>query len=153
MNDNQANLPKHPAVYPSAVDLWITVVLIISPVFAAGLGAYLWMDGNTQGATILLITAAATLLMTMAFVLPCRYTIEAEDLHVRCGILSYRIPLKTIQRVETTRTWSSGPALSLKRVFVVTPLKKHILSPRERDEFIAHLTDASACKRDRQGES
>lgn len=145
MNPNQ--FPDRPTVYPSAVDLWIAVLLIISPVFAGGLALYLWTDGNIEGAKVLGITAAATLLFTMVLVLPCRYTIEEEDLHVRCGIIAYRVPLKTIERVESSRTLTSGAALSLKRVVVFTKFKNYVLSPRDREAFIADLTSASAAKR------
>ena len=142
-----------PTVYSSAVDLWIAVLLIMSPVFAAALGIYAWTEGERDGAMILLITALATFLLTLALTLPCRYTIEDEDLHVRCGILSYRIPLKTIERVEPSRTWTSGPALSMKRVMVFTKFKNYVLSPRDQDGFIADLTSAAAAKRGEDSES
>lgn len=145
--------PDRPTVYTSAVDLWIAVLLLSSPVFAGALALYFWNEGNEDGAMALFITAVATLLTTSAFVTPCRYTIEAEDLHVRCGMLSYRIPLKTIERVEPSRTLISGPALSLKRVMVFTKLKNYVLSPRDRDQFITDLTSASASKRARQSEA
>lgn len=139
--------PDRPTVYPSAVDLWLVVLLMLSPLLAGGLGVFCWYEGNNQNAMILLITAVATLAMTLMFVYPCRYTIEEDDLHVRCGIISYRVPLKTIERVEESRTIVSGPALSLKRVIAVTKLKNYILSPLDRDGFIADVTAASAAKR------
>lgn len=144
---SKPNSPDRPTVYTSGVDLWIAVLLIMSPIFAAGLGLYAWTEGEKDGAVILLITAVATCVFTLALTLPCRYTIEDEDLHVRCGILSYRIPLKTIERVEPSRTLASGPALSLKRVKVFTKFKNYVLSPRDQEEFIADLTSASAAKR------
>ena len=142
-----------PTVYPSAVDLWIAVLLIMSPMFAAALGFYAWTEGERDGAMILLITAVATLGLTLALTMPCRYTIEEEDLHVRCGIISYRIPLKTIERVEPTRTLASGPALSMKRVMVFTKLKNYVLSPRDQEEFIADLSAAASARRGLNSES
>ena len=150
---NKTTPMERPVVYPSAVDLWIAVLLIMSPIFAAGLGFYAWTEGETNGALILLITAAATLLLTLALTLPCRYTIEEDDLHVRCGIISYRIPLKTIERVEASRTWASGPALSMKRVMVFTKFKNYVLSPRDQEGFIADLSASAAAQRERDNES
>jgi membrane protein YdbS with pleckstrin-like domain len=144
--------PDRPTVYPSAVDLWVMILLMFSPVLAGGLGMYFWLEGNNRDAIVLLITAIGTLLVTMMFVAPCRYTIEENDLHVRCGIISYRIPLKTIERVEPSRTLVSGPALSLKRVVAVTKLKTYVLSPLDRDGFIADVSAASEAKRANSGE-
>lgn len=133
-----------PTIYPSAIDLWIAAALFSSPVFAGGLGIYLWWDGNHHGAVVLLLTALFTLLVTLILILPCRYTIEVEDLHIRCGVISYRVPLKVIDRIEPSRTLISGPALSMKRVLVGTKLKNHILSPRDRERFIEDLREAVA---------
>ncbi len=153
MTKNNTIASDRPTVYPSAVDLWIAVLLIMSPIFAAALGFYAWGEGEKDGAVILLITALATLLLTLALTLPCRYTIEEEDLHVRCGIISYRIPLKTIERVEPSRTWASGPALSMKRVMVFTKFKNYVLSPSDQEGFIADLSSAAASKRGRDSEA
>lgn len=117
------------------------------------MAAYLSMEGYPRDATILAITAVATALVTAVLVFPCRYTIEEDDLHVRCGIISYRVPLKTIERVEPSRTLASGPALSLKRVVVFTRFKNYVLSPRDRDEFLSDLSSAAASKREPQPES
>ena len=145
--------PDRPTVYPSAIDLWIAVVLIMSPMFAAAIGVYAWTEGERDGAIILLITACATLLLTLGLTIPCRYTIEEEDLHVRCGIISYRIPLKTVERVEPSRTWVSGPALSMKRVMVFTKFRNYVLSPADREGFIADLSSAAAAARSRASDS
>lgn len=143
MNDKKKNHPARPTVYTSAVDLWLAVLLLIAPVLAAGMGIFLWIDENQEGAAILLATAITTLMLTLVLVVPCRYTIEEEDLHIRCGILSYRVPLRTIERVEPSRTLVSGPALSLKRVVVLTRGKNYVLSPRARDAFIEDLSSAA----------
>ena len=153
MSRSDHRQPDRPTVYPSAVDLWLVVLLLLAPVVAGGIGLYLWLDGNDQDAMILLITAILALVTTLMFVYPCRYTIEEDDLHIRCGIISYRVPLKTIERVEKSRSLVSGPALSLKRVIAVTKLKNYIMSPLDRDGFIADITAASASKRAESAES
>jgi membrane protein YdbS with pleckstrin-like domain len=134
-------------VYRSAIDLWIAVILIGPPFFAAFLGCSLWIQGNAEGSWILLATSLATLLLTLLLVFPCRYTIDEDDLLIRCGVIRHQIPLKTIQRVEPSRTLASGPALSMSRVLVVTRLKNYVVSPKDREGFIAELSAASAAKR------
>ena len=88
---------------------------------------------------ILFIMAAATLVVTAAFTVPCRYTMLDDALSVRCGIIFYQISFDQIESVEPSRTLRSGPALSMRRVLVTTKKRKYVLSPRERDEFIANL--------------
>ncbi len=114
---------------------------------AFAVGIYLWREGDMDGAKMLFLTAAATLAATLIFVVPCRYTVDDDELHIRCGIISYRVPIKLIDSVERSRTLISGPALSLNRVIVKTKLKNYILSPRDRDAFIDDITTASALKR------
>ncbi len=133
-----------PTVYESGVDLWIAIMLIVSPVVAAGLGIYLLIDGKHDDAMILFITAAVTLVATAAFTVPCRYTILNDALSVRCGIIFYQVPLEEIEKIEPSSTLRSGPALSMRRVLVTTSKRKHVLSPRKRDQFIQDLGDAVA---------
>jgi membrane protein YdbS with pleckstrin-like domain len=133
-----------PTVYQSAVDGWIAAMLLMSPVLAAGLGAYLQLDGRPGDAMILFISGVATLLVTAAFTVPCRYTMLDDALSVRCGIIFYQIPFDQIQNVQPSRTLLSGPALSMRRVIVATKQRRYILSPRERDEFIKDLE--GSCK-------
>ncbi len=136
-----------PKVYPSAIDWWIAVILIGPPLLAAILGCSLWVQGNAEGSLILLGTSLSTLLLTLLLVFPCRYTIDEDDLLIRCGIIRYQVPLKTIERVEPTRTLASAPALSMSRVLVVTRFKNYVVSPADRESFIAELSAASAAKR------
>ena len=150
METSQSTDP--PPVYRSAVDLWIAVLLLSPPVLAAAVAMFLWDEGNDRGAIILMLTAAATLILTLILTVPCRYTLEAEDLAVRCGLLSYRIPLKTIERVEPSRTIASGPALSMRRVVVYTRIKNYVLSPSDRDRFISEVQAAAALRRSDQGD-
>ena len=147
MNRSSHHSPPRPTVYVSAVDLWLVIVLLLSPMVAFAVGIYLWREGDMDGAKMLFLTAAVTLAATLIFVVPCRYTVDDDELHIRCGIISYRVPIKLIDSVERSRTLISGPALSLNRVIVKTKLKNYILSPRDRDAFIDDITTASALKR------
>ncbi len=123
-------------------------MLLFTPVLAAGLGVYMLFDGKHGDAMIFFITAIATLLVTSAFIAPCRYTILDDALSIRCGIICYQVPLEEIDTIEASGTWRSGPALSMRRVLITTSKRYVVISPRERDEFMADLNEAIAgCKK------
>ena len=128
-------------VYESAVDLWIAVMLAIAPVAGVLIGIYLMWVGNPGDASIMFMMAAFTLLATMAFTVPCRYTLLEDALSIRCGLVCYQIPYNEIERVEKSASLRSGPALSMRRVLVETKKKKrHILSPKNREQFVEELS-------------
>ena len=132
-----------PTVYESAVDTWIVTMLLLAPVTATVLGASLLWMGRPADASAMFLTAALTLIVTLAFTLPCRYTLLEDTLSIRCGLICYQIPYDLITRVERSASWRSGPALSMRRVLVEAGNRKHILSPKERDAFIEDLAGAS----------
>lgn len=128
--------------FDSAIDKWIIGILLLGPVVAAGAAVALLMMDRMGDAATLFFCGAFTLIATMAFAVPCRYTIDPEHIAVRCGLIYYRIPLNDVISVESSRTLRSGPALSLKRVVVSTKRKDHILSPMDRDAFINRVQNA-----------
>ena len=119
-------------------------MLMMTPVVSAGLGVYMLLGGRHDDAIIFIIAAIVTLLVTALFIVPCRYTILNDALSVRCGIICYQVPLGEIKSVEPSATWRSGPALSMRRVLITTPKRYIIVSPSDRDEFIADLNNAIA---------
>ena len=129
-------------VYDSAIDLWIAVLIFLGPMFASAIGVALLINARPAEASILFLTAAATLIVTVALTMPCRYTILDDALSIRCGLICYQIDLREIRVVEPTTSLRSGPALSLRRVVVATDRRKHILSPKDRERFIEQLNNA-----------
>ena len=112
-------------VYESEIDRWVIALLLLSPLTSAAIGVYFFIDGKADGAAILLAAAAVTLLVSIAFTLPCRYTLTEDLISIRCGIfVFYRVPYLDIESVERSATWRSGPALSLKRVEIKTKEEK-----------------------------
>lgn len=126
-------------VFDSAIDSWVAFLLFLGPGIAAAMGMYLLALGEPGQASTLFATAAVTLIVTLGLTLPCRYKIGDDVLSIRCGLIAYKIPLDQIRSVEPTASLRSGPALSLRRVAVETERKKHILSPKHRDEFIDRM--------------
>lgn len=128
-----------PTVYESAIDLWVAALILLSPLASAVIGVYLLIQGQADGAMVLFLVGAGSLILTIAFVHPCRYTILEDSISIRCGILFYQIPLAEIESVEPSSSWLSGPALSMRRVKIKSKKRTILVSPRERDEFISDL--------------
>jgi hypothetical protein len=134
--------PQRATVYDSAIDLWIAVLIFLGPVCAAAIGVALVIHARPAEASLLFLTAAVTLIVTVALTLPCRYTILDDALSIRCGLICYQLDLRDIRVVEPSASLRSGPALSLRRVLVATDRRKYILSPKDRERFIRQLSDA-----------
>ncbi|WP_235908699.1 PH domain-containing protein [Roseiconus nitratireducens] len=143
-HDPPAQEMKRPrkSVYPSAVDWWLLVLLLIGPLILIMMSVLLLGQGRAREAGYCMWASAGTLLVTAMFTVPCRYTILSDSLTIRCGILFNRVPLEQIRAIEPSRSWLSGPALSLRRVKISTASRFYLVSPAERDRFIAELTDA-----------
>lgn len=115
----------------------------MTPICSAIFGGYLLWLGESADATVLFVVGGMTALITTAFAVPCRYTILQDTLSIRCGLIIYQVPLADIEHVEKSSSLWSGPALSIKRVLVSTAKRKHLVSPKDRDEFIRELRKAA----------
>ncbi|MCO8121863.1 PH domain-containing protein [Stieleria sp. TO1_6] len=129
-------------VYPSAVDWWVALLLMAGPLICAVLTGVLLQQGRPQDAWYCLLAGASTLVVTGLFTVPCRYTILPDSLTIRCGILFTRVPLNQIKSIEPSSSWISGPALSLRRVKISTASRFYLVSPIQRERFIAELETA-----------
>lgn len=129
-------------VYPSAVDRWLMVVLYASPILLAVLCVYLAWIAMAEEAVVCLLLAVGLTLLNFVLTRPCRYTITSDTLNIRCGLLSQSIELDRITDAEQSSSWRSGPALSLKRVRVHFDKGNRLISPIDRERFIADLMRA-----------
>lgn len=129
-------------VYPSAVDRWLMILLYAGPVLLLGLGIYCAIDQRADEAIICLAMGLGTLLLNILLTYPCRYTLTADSLNVRCGFIHQTIPLERIQSAELSTSWLSGPALSLRRVRIRLDKGQRLLSPTDRERFIEDLMTA-----------
>ena len=74
--------------------------------------------------------------------MPCRYTLEADHLLIRCGLIRQRIAYRDITAIAPSRSVLSAPALSLQRVKIsYRHTSSQLVSPRERGIFIQMLQD------------
>ena len=126
--------------YASRIDAWLPIALAASIVAAA---AGTWRAAAERGSAMWLVIGPVLLL---ALALPAwlfadtSYTITATELLVRSGPFRWRIALRDITRVESTRSVLSAPALSLDRLRIDYGRGSAILvSPRDRAGFVAEL--------------
>ncbi len=129
-------------VYQSAIDTWLILVLYISPVLLASLGVYLATIARADEALTCFVMALALTLLNISLTRPCRYTLTADSLNIRCGLLSQTIALERIQSAELSSSWQNGYALSLKRVCIKLDKGKRLVSPVDRERFITELMQA-----------
>ena len=127
-------------VFFSRIDAW----LVLSVGAAVGLCFYLaWHLQRPPALAIAGLTVAAVVALTV----PCKYTLKANHLAIRCGVLHWRLPYADIAGVAPSRSILSAPALSLKRVAVSCRRTVHLVSPRDRERFMkeirARLTTAN----------
>jgi hypothetical protein len=71
------------------------------------------------------------------------YIIQYETLIVRCGFIYHqKINIKTIIKIESTKSIISAPATSLDRIEIsFNKFDQVIISPKHKQDFIAHLVD------------
>ena len=128
-------------VFDSAVDTWIAVLLLLTPFASAAIGIALMFAQRFGDATAMFLCGAAAMALTALFTIPCRYTLLEDTLNMRCGVVCYSVPLDKIESVELSSSWLSGPALSLRRIRIVAAGKSYLISPKDRDEFLAVLRE------------
>jgi Bacterial PH domain len=125
--------------YPSAVDLWLAAFLIGTPLGIVAFGAFMLTRSAVAG-IITIITGILIGGLMAAFALPCVYTLTDERLEIRCGILEDDVPLTKIRKTEKSSSTWSAPALSSRRVKITLDDGFRLISPKDRDGFIADLT-------------
>ena len=128
--------------FKSAIDTWLWVVLAFN---TALVGIALVTAARTEQAGLVAITVTAAVLLPLWIVFSTHYTVEEGLLRVRSGPFLWRIPLEAIRTVEPSRSWLSGPALSLNRLKISYGEGKAILvSPLDRDGFLKAIGRALA---------
>ena len=130
------------AVYHSAVDSWLLVVLG-GAMLVSGTACILVvvMAGDAVASVIALSTGAVGAGLPLWILTSTSYTLTAQQLVVRTGtFLRWRIPLADIREVAPTSSALSAPALSLKRLRIRCANGRSILvSPAQPAAFLADL--------------
>ena len=127
-------------VYPSRID-----ATSVAPIIVAGIGAL--AASFVIGETVLLANWFIVALVLLLLVgLPAwiftstNYTFTSNELAIRCGPFSWKIPFRDITVVERTNSRRSGPALSMDRLQITYGQGKSILiSPENKEAFLREL--------------
>ncbi|MEZ5457794.1 MAG: PH domain-containing protein [Steroidobacteraceae bacterium] len=124
--------------YNSIIDTWLIVLLglSLSAILFRGLMS---LRFSTAYAVMVLGVFAFTVLVLLLFCYPCRYTLKADHLLIQSGALRFRVDYADITRIEPSRSWWSGPALSLQRVRIDHGRRCVLVSPMQRERFIEDL--------------
>jgi len=124
----------------SAVDAWLIVVMTGAVVGVLVLAARVIEQAPLQGIGALLLAFIATSVVLMRG-FPCYYALTEDALLIRGGIERWRIPYANIESID--RIWSpqGAPAWSARRLKVRHKNGSEQISPINRDEFAAALSD------------
>jgi len=124
-------------VFPSRVDAWL-VALVAAAIARCFIQAWSLRASSAEALAACAI-GVFTLAVVLAFTVPCRYTLEANRLFIRCGFIRKRIPYAQIDCIEVSSSLLSAPALSLRRVKIGCGRSFLLVSPRECARFIEEL--------------
>ena len=128
--------------FESKRDLWIVALIRGVPLVVLGALGYAWyrshhdLSGPVAGAVILLV---AELFVFEWLFRTTYYVIEGDTLVIRSGLIRWRVPIREITSVTPTRNAMSSPALSLDRLRIAYGSKWILVSPENRERFVAML--------------
>jgi hypothetical protein len=124
--------------FPSRVDAWLAGLVIVT----VGLALFQAISVYSRSPTESLISLgviAFLLVLGRLVGYPCEYTLTPTHLLIRFGVLQRRIAYDEITSVEPSCSVWSAPALSLRRVKVSYAGGFQLVSPKDREHFIASL--------------
>jgi len=129
-------------VFRSKVDAFVVVATVLPVLVALGI-VMIQTKGDTRVLVILIPILLIVALLPISTMRATDYRIDGDELRIRCGFLSWRVPIHSIRSIAPTRNMSSAPALSLDRLAIhyrIDGQQKTILvSPIDKRGFIDAL--------------
>jgi len=120
--------------FPSKKDLWLGIVIWLSMGF--GLAASI-ISGSLF--TIIIMLALTALVIWIWFF--TFYAITEENLIIKSGPFSRKIPLNEIEGIKKSKSPLAAPALSLDRWEIRYKKRISLISPQNGEEFIELLKE------------
>lgn len=119
-------------IYNSKIGLELVIPLVV--IFGTVLTLTVMEKTSLLGIAILL----PVILFVVHIFLTTNYTIESDELIIKCGFLSNKtIDIKTIKKITETNNPISSPATSLDRLEInYGKFDTIIISPKHKTEFI-----------------
>ena len=124
--------------------LWPIVAFVFVGPFAS-LGAGVWALTARRPDAFVFFLTAVLLLGVLAIAWPVTYTLADDELVVRFGLARVRVAYAAITAVAPSRNPLSAPAWSLDRLRIDHDGGFLLISPRDRDAFVAALS-SRACR-------
>ncbi len=130
-----------PKRFPSKIDAWLVVVLVISVVAVIAGFVGVVIEGEEPIVTALVGgVMLLTVLLIVSLLLRTYYSVEGDVLKVVSGPFRWRVPIGEIEALEPTHSPLSSPALSLDRLRIRYSGGKRILvSPADKRRFAKAL--------------
>ncbi len=127
-------------VYSSKIDLLIIVAVIM---LGSSVDVLLTAieDGDLTSWLIVLLEVAVCVVVLL-LIYPTKYTIDGDNLLIRCGFQRHSIPISQITSMRRSHNLLASPALSVDRLEVVFKEKSTdsiLISPRSRKAFVKDL--------------
>lgn len=126
-------------VFPSRIGPLIIVAAMAAIGIPLAIGFLDW-NGNQAASIGAFAVAAFSVLVFGVAVIPCIYTLAADHLLVRSGLIRQRIPYRAIDDIAPSRNPLSAPALSLDRVRIAAGNDSTLVSPKDKAGFIKELS-------------
>lgn len=123
-------------VYNSKIGLELLIPLVL--IF----GTVLFLTLNEEQSWIGILILLPIILFVVHMFLTTNYTIESDELTIKCGFLFNKtIDIKTIKKITETNNPLSSPATSLDRLEInYGKFDTVIISPKRKKEFIENIT-------------
>ena len=123
-------------VYNSKIGLELVIPLVL--IF----GTVLFLTLNEEPSWIGILILLPIILFVVHMFLTTNYTIESDELTIKCGFLFNKtIDIKTIKKITETNNPLSSPATSLDRLEInYGEFDTVIISPKRKKEFIENIT-------------
>jgi len=132
--------PRGELLFESKRDGWIVVLLWGSVVVSlVAMTAALRAQAITAASLFPLLLMAFVWALVLWVLYGTHYILGAELLLIRSGPMRYRVPLAEVTSVRPTRNPLSSPALSLDRLEIVYGRRRILISPEEKQRFLAEL--------------
>src|SRR5690348_6251284 len=128
--------------FESKRDLWIILILRLMPIVVLLIVGDVWyrqhhdLRGPVAGVIILLLVE---LFFFESILRSTYYVIERDTLLIRSSFIRWRVPIRDIRSITPSGSAISSPALSLDRLRIDYGSKSILVSPEERERFIAML--------------
>lgn len=129
--------------FNSKIDLWIA--LVIGGGFV--LCAYSAVDQVRLTRSWASVIPAALFVGVLLLFLPTKYVLGEEQLTVRSGLMHWEIPYRVIEGVAPTHNLLASPALSLDRLRIDYNGGAVMISPKDKERFLAELANRAGLSR------